>query len=66
MSSYSWICPNAGRMLQGSLPSACNFLHIDETPLVTCPCIKNSHICQILHEVKEEYGEIFEHDPVAW
>ena len=50
---------NAGRMLQASFPLACNFLYIDETPLVTCSCIKKNHECQILHEVKEEYGHIF-------
>ena len=46
-------------MLQALFPSACNFLYIDETPLVTCSCIKKNHVCQIMHEVKEEYGDIF-------
>ena len=50
---------NAGRMLEASLPSACNFLRIDEMPLVTCSCIKKNHVCQILHDVKMEYGDIF-------
>ena len=69
-------------MLQVSFPSACKFLDIDETPLVTCFCIKKNHVCQILYKLKEEYGDIFvgesddngrpgnakanENDPVAW
>ena len=71
---------NAGRTLQMSFPSVCNFFHIDETPLVTCSCTKQNHVCQILYEVKEENGDIFgnlmrmltgnmkanENDPVAW
>ena len=38
--SYPVKACNAGRMLQVLFPSACKFLEIDETPLVTCFCIK--------------------------
>ena len=48
---------NAGRTFRTSFPSASNFFHIDETPLVTCSCNKQNHVCQVLYEVKEENGD---------